>query len=170
MRIRHFNYGLDYGLGFHWAAIVDCALPSPFNGGSFPPPALTTRLRQYCEPLRHPYSPAGPPRAARSPKRDHRWGAPYCAWSPLLACRRRQYPGRFDGACSLAPLRVFSLPRNADGLAPASPFRVLLNGFTHGTACTLAESPGRPSTPKAPTVSLPPPPLRIATGWSEPAP
>jgi len=31
----------------------------------------------------------------------------------------------------------------------------------HVTACMLAKSPKRPSTPEAPTASFPPPPLRL---------
>src|ERR1019366_5282282 len=38
------------------------------------------------------------------------------------------------------------------------------SAFTHVTACTLAESPKRPSTPKAPTTSLPPSLLRLLPG------
>src|SRR5205823_10858414 len=38
------------------------------------------------------------------------------------------------------------------------------SAFTHVTACTLAESPMRPSTPKAPAASLPPPLLRLLPG------
>ena len=38
------------------------------------------------------------------------------------------------------------------------------SAFTHVTACMLAESPKRPSTPEAPTASSPPPPLRLLPG------
>src|SRR6266566_175396 len=34
----------------------------------------------------------------------------------------------------------------------------------HVTACMLAKSPTRPSTPEAPTASFPPPPLRLLPG------
>ena len=40
--------------------------------------------------------------------------------------------------------------------------------FTRVTACLLAASPELHMCPKAPTASLPPPPLRIATGRSNP--
>ena len=43
------------------------------------------------------------------------------------------------------------------------------SAFTHVTACTLAESPKRPFTPRAPTALLPPLPPRLL-GWSEPVP
>jgi len=36
--------------------------------------------------------------------------------------------------------------------------------FTYVTACMLAKSPRRPSTPEAPTASFPPPPLRLLPG------
>ena len=38
------------------------------------------------------------------------------------------------------------------------------SAFTHVTACMLAESPMRPSTPKASAASLPPPLLRLLPG------
>ncbi len=38
------------------------------------------------------------------------------------------------------------------------------SAFTHVTACMLAKSPKRPSTPEAPTASFPPPPLRLLPG------
>src|SRR5579864_1495590 len=38
------------------------------------------------------------------------------------------------------------------------------SAFTHVTACMLAESPMRPSTPEAPTASFPSPPLRLLPG------
>jgi hypothetical protein len=40
------------------------------------------------------------------------------------------------------------------------------SAFTHVTACMLARSPMRPSTPKAPAASLPPPLLRLLPGGS----
>src|SRR5438876_12214771 len=38
------------------------------------------------------------------------------------------------------------------------------SAFTHVTACMLAKSPTRPSTPEAPTASFPSPPLRLLPG------
>ena len=40
----------------------------------------------------------------------------------------------------------------------------------HVTACMLAKSPKRPSTPEAPTASFPPPPLRLLPGGANPVP
>ena len=44
------------------------------------------------------------------------------------------------------------------------------SAFTHVTACMLAKSPKRPSTPEAPTASFPPPPLRLLPGGANPVP
>jgi len=49
-------------------------------------------------------------------------------------------------------------------------FSEACSAFTHVMACTLAESAKLPSTPKAPTASLPLRAASIATGWSEPVP
>src|SRR5437868_7869595 len=111
--------------------------------------------------------------------RDHRWGFPCCYWSTLPACRRH-YPGRSDGTRSL----VLSHQRrpahktrgegscvNRDmlrevGLGVSRPAQRSL----HVTACMLAKSPKRPSTPEAPTASFPPPPLRLLPGGANPVP
>jgi hypothetical protein len=58
----------------------------------------------------------------------------------------------------------FGLPRTRGGSAPALVFSRACSAFTHVTACMLAESPMRPSTPKASAASLPPPLLRLLPG------
>ena len=76
MRIRHFNYGLDYGLGFHWAAIVGLC-PSlsfqrrllPSTGANYPassvlrasPPPHTARPVPRGLPVPKTRSPLGLP-------------------------------------------------------------------------------------------------------------
>jgi hypothetical protein len=97
------------------------------------------------------------------PNRDHRWDFPCCVWSPLPACRRH-YPGRSDGICSL--VRSHSLrpsPKPGRVGSCISLFEAC-SAFTRVTACMLAESPMRPSTPKASAASLPPPLLRLLPG------
>src|SRR5205807_9288988 len=44
------------------------------------------------------------------------------------------------------------------------------SAFTHVTACMLAKSPTRPSTPEAPTASFPSPPLRLLPGGANSSP
>jgi len=94
---------------------------------------------------------------------NHRWDFPCCVWSPLLACRRH-YPGRSDGICSLMPFH--SLRPSPKSWRVGSCINVFeaCSAFTHVTACMLAESPMRPSTPRASAASLPPPLLRLLPG------
>jgi hypothetical protein len=97
------------------------------------------------------------------PHCDPRWDFPCCVWSPLPACRR-QYPGRSDGINSL--VRFHSLRPSPKPGRVGSCITVFgaCSAFTHVTACMLAESPMRPSTPKASAASLPPPLLRLLPG------
>jgi hypothetical protein len=74
---------------------------------------------------------------------DHRCGFPCCLWSPMRTCRR-QYPGRFNGACSLVCLHCQRpSPRNRK-VGSCNYFFGTCSAFTHVTACTLAESPSDP--------------------------
>ena len=112
-----------------------------------------------------------PPRAARpdshespvDPTCDHSWGFPCCAWSPLSA-RRRQYPGRTDGADSLV---LSHRPRpSLDSRRVGSCITRFgaCTAFTFVTAYRLAKSPKRPSTPEASAASSPPLLLRLLPG------
>ena len=94
---------------------------------------------------------------------DHRWGFPCCNRSLLPACRRH-YPGRFDGTDSLVLFHQHRpSPKTRWGGSCINRFEAC-SAFTHVTACMLAKSPTRPSTPEAPTASLPSPPLRLLPG------
>ena len=118
-----------------------------------------------------------PPHTARPVSRelsvdhdcDHRWGFPCCYWSTLPTCRRH-YPGRSDGTRSL----VLSHQRRPaplhGGRAPALIVSRPAQRSLHVTACMLAKSPMRPSTPEAPTASFSPPPLRLLPGGANPVP
>ena len=97
------------------------------------------------------------------PYRDHRWDFPCCAWSTLLTCRR-QYPGRSDGTCSLVRFHSLRPSPNSGRVGSCISLFEACSAFTHVTACTLAESPMRPSTPKASAALLPPPLLRLLPG------
>jgi hypothetical protein len=89
------------------------------------------------------------------PYRDHRWDFPCCAWSTLPTCRR-QYPGRSDGTCSLVLFHQLRPSLKSGRVGSCVNVFEACSAFTHVTACTLAKSPLRPSTPEASAVSLPP--------------
>ena len=99
---------------------------------------------------------------------DHRWGFPCCYWSTLHVCRRH-YPGRSDGPRSLVLSHRRRPSRLHGGLAPALivsrpaqrslPLRPACSPITYVT-----------SAPEAPTVSSPPPPLRLLPGGANPVP
>ena len=94
---------------------------------------------------------------------DHRWDFPCCAWSTLPACRR-QYPGRSDGICSLVRFHQLRPSPKPGRVGSCISLFEACSAFTHVTACMLAKSPMRPSTPKASAVSLPPLLLRLLPG------
>ena len=97
------------------------------------------------------------------PYGDHRWDFPCCVWSSLPACRR-QYPGRSDGICSLVRFHRLRPSPNRRWVGPCIVVFEACSAFTHVTACMLAESPMRPSTPKASAASLPQLLLRLLPG------
>src|ERR1017187_1713811 len=81
----------------------------------------------------------------------------------MHACRR-QYPGRYDEIHSLVLSRRHRPSPKFRRVGTCVTRFEACSAFTHVTACTLAESPKRPSTPKAPTTSLPPSLLRLLPG------
>jgi hypothetical protein len=94
---------------------------------------------------------------------DHRWGFPCCSRFLLLTCRRH-YPGRFDGTYSLVLFHQRRPSLNTRWVGSCINRFEACSAFTHVTACMLAKSPTRPSTPEAPTASFPSPPLRLLPG------
>ena len=123
-----------------------------------------SRLHRYYEPLRHPRRPGRSLASCQLiQNRDHRWDFSCCVWSPLLACRR-QYPGRSDGTCSLVLFHSLRPSPKPGRVSSCISLFEACSAFTHVTACMLAESPMRPSTPKASAASLPPPLLRLLPG------
>ena len=94
---------------------------------------------------------------------DHCWDFPCYVWSPVPACRRH-YPGRSDGTRSLVSFRRYQPSPCVRWVGSCINLFEACSAFTHVTACTLAESPMRPSTPKASAASLPPLLLRLLPG------
>src|SRR6266699_3873780 len=134
-------------------------------------PSRTTRCSAHTTGLS--VTPCGPACLSRDAPvdriRDHRWGFPCCYWSTLPACRRH-YPGRSDGTRSLVLSINGGPPTKHGGRAPALIVSRPAQRSLHVTACMLAKSPKRPSTPEAPTASFPPPPLRLLPGGANPVP
>src|ERR1700693_1821985 len=97
------------------------------------------------------------------PNRNHRWDFPCCVWSTLHACRR-QYPGRSDGIYSLVRFHQLRPSPKPGRVGSCITLFEACSAFTHVTACMLAKSPMRPSTPKASAASLPPLLLRLLPG------
>ena len=71
---------------------------------------------------------------------DHRWDFPCCVWSTVPACRR-QYPGRFDGICSLVRFHQLRPSLEPGRVGSCITLFEACSAFTHVTACTLAKSP-----------------------------
>src|SRR5712664_775883 len=68
------------------------------------PSTGVTRLRRYCEPLRHPTRPGLSLASCQLIHTAITAGTSRVAHGPLLPACRRQYPGRSDGICSLIPI------------------------------------------------------------------
>jgi hypothetical protein len=134
------------------------------------PSTGVTRLRRYYGPVRHPRAgPACPSRASgwRSRASADR-GFPCCVCSPCvdmpLPLPRWDRWVRSLMGRPIPPVSLFAnddgLPHPVSGSAPTSlPFEAC-SAFTHVTACRLAAPPSGAFVSKAPTASLPPPPLR----------
>jgi hypothetical protein len=118
-----------------------------------------TRLHRYYGPVRLPKRP-GLSLAGVRLVCDHRLGSPVLRLRSVQTCRRH-YPGgtvkrvvaRCPSRCQPSPFEAGSAP--AITLSrPAQRSRTLRPAWSRSR-------PRRPFAPKAPTVSLPPPPLRL---------
>jgi len=94
---------------------------------------------------------------------DLRWDFPCCVWS-TFACMPSPIPRQFDGICSLVRSHQLRPSPKPGRVGSCISLFEACSAFTHVTACMLAESPMRPSTPKASAASLPPPLLRLLPG------
>jgi hypothetical protein len=96
-------------------------------------------------------------------------GFPCCVWSPLPACRR-QYPAGPMETCSFVRSHRLRPSPNRRRVGPCITLFEACSAFTQVAACMLAESPMRPSTPKASGSFVASATASIATGWNEPVP
>src|SRR5271165_88836 len=133
------------------------------------PSPRVTRGQRYYGPLRHPRRPGLSLAGVRlRVTRPHRLGFPVLRWISMyrhavvitpvarwvLIARGTAYSNRYPFIPSAAAFPILMQGRRHIGRFEAC------STFTRVTACRLAESPCDPSVSKAPTVSLPPPPLR----------
>jgi hypothetical protein len=120
------------------------------------PSTGVTRLRRYCEPLRHPTRPglsltscqlihtaitAGTSRVAHGPHCVHAVANTPAGLMELVRSYRSTN---------------FGLPTKQGRVGTCITVFGACSAFTYVTACMLAKSPLRPSTPEASAVSLPP--------------
>lgn len=115
------------------------------------------------EALRHHIQPDLALASSQLTLSDHRRGFPCCVWPPLRTCYRH-YPRRSRGIHSLGPFRQLRPSPKLRRVASCVTFFEACSAFTHAMACPIAKSPMIASSPKAPTTSLPPSPLRLVPG------
>src|SRR5271155_4452832 len=128
------------------------------------------RLRRYYEPLRHPTRPGLSLTSCQLIRTAITAGTSRVAYGPLCIACRRQYPGRSDGINSLVRFHSLRPSPKPGRVGSCISLFEACSAFTHVTACMLAESPMRPSTPKASAASLPPLLLRLLPGGANPVP
>jgi hypothetical protein len=97
-------------------------------------------------------------------------GASRVALDLLFHTCRRHYPGGSSEYFARTVRMTSAFPEFQTGRLRITLFEAC-SALTHVTACMFAESPRRPSTPKASVTSLPPSPLRLlpagatVAGW-----
>jgi len=130
--------------------------PLPSNG--------VTRLHRYYEPLRHPSQPGLSLASCQLIHTAITAGTSRVAHGPLCLHAVANTPAGLMELVRSYRSTNFGLPTKPGRVGSCISLFEACSAFTHVTACTLAESPMRPSTPKAPAASLPPPLLRLLPG------
>src|SRR5580693_8170539 len=131
------------------------------------PSTGVTRLRRYCEPLRHPRAPDLSLAGVRLIIPDRALGPPVLRALSLCTCCHH-YPGAAAGRTlrSASPSRI-SLPRKGCRVG----LRIVLfedcSAFTRVTACTLALSPIRDTLIEGFSHFVTSMTAPIASGWSD---
>src|SRR3984893_12058288 len=130
-----------------------------------PSPGIT-RLRRYCEPLRHPSTPRPSLTGVRLIIPDHALGFPVLRALSLCTCCRH-YPGAAEGRIprSYSPIRI-SLPRKGCRVGLHIGIFEACSAFTHVAARTLARSPIRDPLPEGFRHFVTSMPAPVASGWS----
>ena len=128
------------------------------------------RLRQYYEPLRDPSQPGPSLTSCQLIHTAITAGTSRVAHGPLCLHAVATTPAGPMETCSLMRFHRLRPSPNRRRVAPCITLFEACSAFTHVTACMLAESPMRPSTPKASAASLPPLLLRLLPGGTNQLP
>ncbi len=128
------------------------------------------RLRQYYEPLRHPSQPGPSLTSCQLIHTAITAGTSRVAHGPSCLHAVATTPAGPMETCSLMRFHRLRPSPNRRRVGPCITLFEACSAFTHVTACMLAESPMRPSTPKASAASLPPLLLRLLPGGTNQLP
>ena len=116
------------------------------------------------QPLRHPSQPGPSLASCQLVHTAITAGTSRVATGPLCLHAVANTPAGPMETCSLRRFHRLRPSPNRRRVSPCITLFEACSAFTHVTACMLAESPMRPSTPKASAASLPPPLLRLLPG------
>jgi hypothetical protein len=122
------------------------------------------RLHRYFEPLRHPIRPGLSLASCQLIYTAITAGTSRVAYDPLCLHAVANTPAGLMETCSLIRFHQLRPSPKSERVGSCISRFEACSAFTHVTACMLAESPMRPSTPKASAASLPPPLLRLLPG------
>jgi hypothetical protein len=123
-----------------------------------------SRLLRYYEPLRHPSQPGLSLASCQLIRTAITAGTSRVASDPLCLHAVAYTPAGSMETDSLIPFHRLRPSPNRRRVGSCIVGFEACSAFTHVTACMLAKSPMRPSTPKASAASLPPPLLRLLPG------
>jgi len=138
---------------------------SELSNGSVALPAVGyNRLPRYYELLRHPKRPGLSLTSCQLIHLAITAGTSRVAYGPLCLHAVANTPAGLREICSLVHFHQLRPSPKSGRVGSCVSLFEACSAFTHVTACMLAESPMRPSTPKASAASLPPPLLRLLPG------